>query len=628
MAFTVVVSALVWAFFIERRIGLDDLGLFNPIYMFVNYGVLTYPTYGYFHSMIVHPPLHYLVLGLLMKAGIPAHYAQSIPPFLLILIGVLITVRSKFPEAIKIALLFSLIAGSLIPWRALFGDYGPGVVRPDLHLALAWFVGLIALESGRLCNWNPRRLFLGSFLLTYASALHYPAIIAWTGVFIYVIWVVKAQGWRTSVKPVGSLILGVCLFGIPYLILYLVPNWLDIMIFLKSAEPIGGILASFSKHLQTYNWIYANLMSREVLTRFLFYPLALGIPTVLISVAVFFWVKATRGIAIASLPYTLFLLLFIQRKFGYYYIPEFMLYLSGLAVFAILAMNWVSVRIFQRYRKLTTPAFTVVLILILLVGTPWLQAAEISPQPRLDELAIARAAGRQILGPNALVGARIARSYIYGETYSYMIEPDVLWRNIDGLNLTEFFEKFDAIGEDGFRSDATYNEFNESLSSWYVGRILNIRGFYFSSRHSDLSYLLLSVQRPESLEGYALLKTWQVLHFREQTDGDYVFAAVVCDAGSLNTIRTPVSFWNSYLLPVQSNVRPQKELVTFISKTEDYLSLRPSISSRCVIRDEIRLQAKLLDSDQLLATLTNDRPIQFHDSLEAAINARMDSQPT
>ncbi len=71
MTATVVFCAAVWAFFVPAHIDIDDIGLFNPVYMYVHYGKFTYPTYGAFQEMVVHPPTHYLVLAWLTKLGVP-----------------------------------------------------------------------------------------------------------------------------------------------------------------------------------------------------------------------------------------------------------------------------------------------------------------------------------------------------------------------------------------------------------------------------------------------------------------------------------------------------------------------------------------------------------------------------
>ena len=616
-AATVAASALVWAFFTVHTIGIDDVGLFNPIYVYVNYGFVAYPTYLQFHSMSIHPPTHYFVVGLIMKAGIPLNYATQVPPFLLVLIAILVICRGTFSDTTKAALLISLfssywfVAGS---WIMLSNSLG---VRPDLHATLACFVGLVTLESGRLRNWNAVRLFIGSFLLTYASGLSYPMVTAFAGIFVYLFWVVRALGWRNGIKPAGSLVSGASLFGIPYLIFFVVPCWGDIIRLVMGAGALGGIAASVSSHLRLYQFTYGMLPDGDLI-RLVFYPLALGIPTVFLSILILFSNRATRGIALASLPHLLFVLLLVERKWSYYLIPEFILYVCGLGVLVLTASRFLVAKIFARYRRVHKSVSGLILV-ALIVGSMALLPPKISTGPIWDELSIARAAGRQMLGPDALVGARFSRFYIFGETYSYvMIEPDLLWRSIDGLNVTAYFENFDAIAEDSHMSDVTLNEQKETLSSWYAKGVLHLRGFY-KGRQEYPGYLLLAAHRPERVSGYALLQN-QVAHFVERPDGDYLFVTAVCDANSLNT--DAAMFHSSFLLPIQDSSKPRQELTEFMLRTGDYRSMQLLISSRCLIRDQIRFHLELLDPQQLLAVLADDPVIQFYDNLDAAVKAR------
>ena len=42
---------VVAAYFSERDGDVDEIGLYNPTYMAVHYGKMTYPAHGYFTSM-------------------------------------------------------------------------------------------------------------------------------------------------------------------------------------------------------------------------------------------------------------------------------------------------------------------------------------------------------------------------------------------------------------------------------------------------------------------------------------------------------------------------------------------------------------------------------------------------
>jgi len=626
--------AVLWSFFMERRITFDDFGLFNPVYTVWKYGAVSYPVYQEFIHMVEEPPTNYFLIGELMRVGLTAPYAEAAGPFLLILLSVAVVYRSKFSNEIKVSLLFGLIAGSFLPWISVFGGFGPGlaVTRPDLIVAFSWFGGLVALESGRLDSWNPTRLCLGSALLTLSSALHYITIVAWLGAFVYLVWVLKVKG-RAGVAASISIMVGALVVAIPFLLLWFIPEFPIILTFVRSGtnQPLGAILPNVTMHIHMYSEIYAWF--RSPVAALIFFPLAIGVPVVLLSTPVLMCCRETRGMALASLPNSLFLLLAIQRKFEPgYYIPELMIYASAFAMFVIMGGNYTwrfaTSRLGEeRGMKIVTPMITAVL-LVSMVSVP-LSAHyfEINPLIRPDELSIARAAGKLMLGPQALVGAQIGRSYIYGEAYWYNVDPDVLWNPIGNLNLTEYFSHFDAIGVDSFSSEFTANGLNESIPSWYVDGILNLRGFYFSTLHSPtLDYLLLSVKQSENVSGYGTLGNWTVVRFEENRSGNFAYVAAVCEQGnSLPGLET--LFNNVYLLPQQGNTPPQ-ELVTFISTVHAYDSYSAALASECDVHQEMLLASQRMPYEELVNVLDNDRPILFFENLQSAVISRQENVST
>src|SRR5579863_1749786 len=108
MALFVAVLIIVSGYFADHVGGSDELGLYNPTYMDVNYGKATYPIYNFFHSMPVHPPIHYKGIALFMRAGLTLFYAQATPTVLMFMLCVWLVVRSAFSSPIQIALLFGL----------------------------------------------------------------------------------------------------------------------------------------------------------------------------------------------------------------------------------------------------------------------------------------------------------------------------------------------------------------------------------------------------------------------------------------------------------------------------------------------------------------------------------------
>jgi len=624
MTATVVFCAAVWAFFVPAHIDIDDIGLFNPVYMYVHYGKFTYPTYGAFQEMVVHPPTHYLVLAWLTKLGVPLSYIAAVPPFLLIVLATSLKSLSKFPSTVKLGLLFGLLGGSLFPcYLHITPKAFSFGFRPDLHLAFAWFAGLIALETGRLDDWNLKRLFLGSALLTYASALHYPAFVSWTGVFVYVVWVLRLRGWRLALKPILAIIAGGCLIGFPYLALFVIPHWHSIITFVRSAEPLGGIAASVKAHLHMYDFVYYSL-AQQPFSRVLFWPLSVGIPAAFLSTLTLVLVPSTRGIALASSPHLLVLLLLVQRKLAFgYFVPELMAYVCGLAVFVVCGLALIVRKIKSDAEPIFVFASSIVLVLLLLSGTRWLGVAQFTLRPRVLEFDVARAAGKQILGPNALVGARLARFYSNGGDLSYLLEPDLLWRKIGSLDVAGYFQQFDAIAEDSFSSNLTSNEVRQSLASWYANGPLNLRGFYFSSLYPELSYLLLNVSGPARFQAYGLLPSGQVAHFQRDPNGAFTFVAATCGVGGLNKFALNPIFRNAYLLPASTpSGVPEKQLETFVVGTIPYEQLRPKIATQCSFRDEIHMSENQIDQYRFIDALKSDRVIHFYQHLEDALDAR------
>jgi hypothetical protein len=617
---TILLCAFAWSFFSELNNSIDTIGLYSSVYTYLHYGKMTSPAYHFFHAMIIHPPTRYLAVALLMKAGIPFQYAMCVPAFLLMSVAILVIATSRFSSSAKIFLLCGMLMGTL--------QVGPMELRPDLDVGLAWFAGLVTLEAGRLQNWDSKRLFLGAFLLTAASGIHYTASVAWLGavVYIYAGWCLADSKWKT----VLSIIAGGCLFGIPYLALFVIPHWVEINSWIHATQATAGILASVRNHYHAYKLLYADCTN--IPCRIVFWPLGAGLPVVIIAFPVLFCIRQVRGLALASLPQVLFFLLFAQRKptMPGYFLPELILYSCAISFLCI----WTIRRLEEHFRKparLALPIASVVLLSAVLSAAPWLKYTYLRVRP--DELGIARAAGRRILGPNALVGVRFAGYYTNGGTYLYLIEPELLWHNLGNLNLKSYFDNFDALAEDAFMSDATVNEQNKSLTSWYADGVLQLRGFYFSGSQEDLfhlfgfqnnlrSYLLLSARKPSTLQGFVLLPDGrQVAEYREEADGKDVFVAAVCD--SRPNLNLPgLEYPDFFLLPSEDHNPLQKGLLTFVTESQAFLRLQPLLAGTCTFHEKRVMKKNLISTQTFLAALKGDQDIHFYDILGDATDAR------
>jgi len=622
VAIAVFGMVVIWSFFLERRIYFDDFGLFNPIYTFVVNDVISYPAHNNFENMLVHPPTNYILKGFFIKQGIPIPYALSLPAFILLLTIIVLVLKSKFSIDVKMGLLFGGLAGSMIAWVLLFagggvgGAGGLGASRPDLEFAFALFAGLIALESGRINNWDLKRLAIGAFLLTYASGIHYPAMFSFMGIIVYLGFALKVN--RSHGKRVAIIILlGVLVFAIPFFLLWVIPDFEDITAWLAtpSFKPADIPMGALEAHIATYEAIF-NTFSQSIVASILFFPLKIGIPVVLISTLILFVRKETRLMAIAALPTQLFVLLILEwnQDHSLYYFPELILYSSAIVILAIVAIRFLVAkanRFWPKWNTLVNPLIAIGLVVLLIFGTG-IQHAELTTQPRPDELTIARAAGKSIVGQDALVGLQGGKTYIYGESHWVNLVPYVVQTNNFPSNATGFFSKFDAIGIDSLFSYVADNPHNKSLISYYIDQTLELKGFYFSSRHNPtLSYMLFNTDQSTPIEGYALLKDWSVIHFEEKESGNYVFVTAVCDGGDYlpgaNLI--PSLFDNAYLLPGR-----QTNLKVFISTASEYDSNRSIMDSKCSILDEIRMVGQKENYHDLVNVLQNDKPIQFYNS--------------
>jgi len=606
----VLITAVFWAFFADRPEYFDDIALFSAAYTYLHQGVVSYPVQGQFQSMTIQPPLHYWILGSLMRIGFPAYYAEAIPPFFFLLLAVFVTVKSRFSLPVKLGVFFGLSVPFLI---ASFEPH----VRPDIHRGLALFAGLLLLEDGRNRGWSVPHLFFGSVVVTYASTLHYPGFLAWTGVLVYAAWVVVRVGWKNAAKPFFALIVGGCAVGLPYLLFYVLPQWHEIINSVRSVAPLGGIGASLRVHRELYQNIY-HFSALGLPGRVLFYPIHVGIPLIVLSTVFLLGMRETRGMALAGLPYPLFLLTVITHKLHWpmYLLPEFMMYVTGL----VALVGWAVCRHVGSsfWRRLAgATGFAVLLALILTCSVA--KSIRVSTRPQVHEKDIARAAGRAILGPNALVGAAHGIMwYPSGATHYYDVGSDLL-QPLGVRDVKSYFHSFDAVALNQIFSDVTYNSERKSLASWYADGTLKLKGFYLSD-NDTLPYLLLTPDRQGTVTGFAKLRNNRIARFEQRIKGDYVYAAAVCDRPA--PFSTTLEFLRPRVFALPLTTSTPQEINVLLMREKEYSKVRSSIANRCSILDEVTLDLVPVDQYQLLATLKNDDVIRFYENFEEVTEMR------
>src|SRR5689334_20475569 len=288
--------ALLYQCFSERLVYFDEVGLYNPVYMYLHYGKMTYPAHEHPEAMFVHPPVHYLLVATLMRVGLSIFHAAGLISVLLFILLAAFTVFSKFPFTVKAGLLFGMFMGGFIWNEAL-------VLRPDLTLALSWAAGLVALEGARLDGWNVRRLVAGGFLLALATGVHYTGVAAGLGLLVYAVWICRTLPWRDARNRMLWMMVGVSVFALPDLVLFIIPHYKEIVSLSLSVERSAPPGSAFVRHLESYKvwkqslpFFAATHPVTSFLTGFLF---RWSIPAAFVGPPLLALIPATRGLALA-----------------------------------------------------------------------------------------------------------------------------------------------------------------------------------------------------------------------------------------------------------------------------------------------------------------------------------------
>jgi len=558
---------LVAAYATDRGGWVDELGFQNPPYMLAHFGKLTFPSqaanWSFDLPVVTHPPIHTFLIGSLCRLGLSIYYAEASPTVLLLLLTILCIVRGAFPDTVKLGLLFSvaylMAVANVLPWTELFGT------RPEGEVHAAWLCGLVLLESGRLANWNWRSLAAGAFLLTWASGTHYYAAFAFAGVTVYAVWAVRSLGWKEAKPRLAALFLGGCLFGIPYVVLYLLPYRTDIQRAVGYTEGQAGVEAAIRRHAEMYRtWATTPHQMALALIQV---PMAWLVPLLAYTTAILGAVSSTRGLALAALPLQLFLYLFAWHKMHQYLVHEVALFAGAVMIGALVLLDGVSRRLPAAVRRGVLPAAAAFMGAYLAIGSPMLKAARLSMKPRIHEVEVARAAAREILGPNARVGGDWGEWYASGAAHFYNTQADIRFASL-GFDPRTYFTNLDAAVE---CPDFCVSVGGHSASGWYADGTLKLRGFYFGENNNDqLQFVLLSVTQPARLVGYAS-RDGQLYRFQQEPVGDYDVISAVCPVSSDVGLsyyawyaNWPGLFWNVLRIP-EDSPDSKRVLVTLLA---------------------------------------------------------------
>lgn len=602
LAALTVIVIVQFAFFEPRVGGIDEISLFNPVYMFLERGTLAYPAHGWPDAMFVHPPVHTGLIARLMSLGLSRLTAEPIPGFAMLTISVAAMVGAPFPWQTRAALLSGLLA-AVLSLHALWWVN----MRPDADVLGAWLGGIVLLESGRQRNWSPLWLFAGGFCLAVSAGSHYYAWPAILGVVVYIGWPLlhpAAAGWKAAASVAG----GAAAFGLPYLVLFVVPDWEGIRFTVSQHGVTGSLARAVSAHRAA---IGAYLPKVGGLLDWLWRPLHAGLPGSAVAAAILLWFGGVPGLILAALPFLLFIWLGTTYQNPPYCLPEMalfaaavlLLWLRGVSTFT---MRWQS----GRWRSATMAAAVFFPAAAMLTASgDWMRLGHWRV-PAYHEIDIARAAGKAMLGPDARVGYRLSFWYLGGEAHWYTIDPDLHWPRRIPVDLKHYLQIFDAIAVNPFASDRASNDERLSASALYARGDLQLRGFFWAEDDIDFGYLLLAAERPPDLVGFAR-RNGRLYRFRGQERGTHVLVSADCPAGPAEAAYREGAGWSHYfLLPERPGERPRRVLSVV------YPTVAPTLPPGC--REVTRAVGVVSEADAqaLLGQLRRmDAPIRFHQDL-------------
>jgi hypothetical protein len=611
-ALAVVAAAVVSLWFVERRLSFDELGLSNAIYTFLRTGSMTYPVYptdGARDAMFVHPPTHYFLVAELMHlTGLSMEASGLVIVLFWLTLGAILLVTGRFGTPWKLGGLAGLYAG-LVLWAPQLD------VRPDIDVAGAWLVGLLALEAGRLRNWDPRLLAVGACALTLGSALQYPSLACCLGVLVYAAWSLRDLGWRRVGWRLFGLALGGAAVGLPYLAVFVVPHFHTIVSFARQTNGAFDPVAAFEQHVAVYRELASSvdykLSDGGPLTHFLALPLlTVGLPTVFLTTPFLLGWSDTRGIGLAALPHLLFLLLVDHPPAGegqLYDVPEmtllFMCAGSAVILIALAAARALKVR---GGAPRAISAATGLLLLGAVIGTGRPSVDAIGTRtwhPLHDEMGLARAAGVSIVGPHALLASDdVSLWYTTGASSFYPEFPNPLLSSSPLLDMTRYAQAFTAWPVAQIGTFASY---------WYEQGLLHVQGFYYGAKWGSwlgTDYLIVSAFNDRPLVGYVALDDG-VERFDPSSTGEYVFAVAACPSESMagwhGGDNPPPWGLITYVPPKAGEqawgaVPGGTVLVSMLSPQPAFDQIRQALPSGCAIRDSARVQGTKVTVAQLM----------------------------
>jgi len=568
------VSILLMGYFTERHWGSEEPTLWNIVFTYLQDHRLALPAYGFWYQacldwLFIHPPTHYVEIAWLMQAGVPLYYAQATPLIFFSILCLVLIVTSRFPVNLQLGLTAGVVFA--MGWLAVTGNTDFSFhLRPDAHMAFALLAGLIALQASRVQNWENKRLFLGAFLMMYASTVHYPALFAWTGIVVFVFFAFRELPWRQFLGKVLLMAFAGGLTGIPYLFFFLLPN----VPFLQQYShylSIAQVRQTIVDNAPFYRGIFGSLESSSFFRLVYAWPLKevarFSVPPFIVGVFLLLWNKQTRAIALGALPFTVFLFAISSRKFSPYYDLDCMLLLIGVWVW--IAAAWMKVGSFLtgRWRVLSAPLFGLLVTGLLVGCTP--EMANIRLKPQQHDYTLLRKLSKELMGPNATVAAFHPLWYSSGAAKWFDLTNDLLMHPAT-IDPHVYWSRFDAVAMPHGTSWQPQSGVNEA--SLYINGVLRFRAFMDSRVATDHRLIWMSPRAGDPVDGF-VWRDGKLQRFHQAAEGPYaIVSAITTDEPGMLKALSPIQYWDQDV-PKVPGEQHQRELLFMLVSAQQFDSL-------------------------------------------------------
>jgi hypothetical protein len=414
-------------------------------------------------------------------------------------------------------------------------------VRPDANMAFALLAGFLALQASRAEKWETKRLFLGSFLVTYGCTVHYPALFAWIGVAAFAFFAFRDLPPKSFGQWLLIVAAGGCLAGVPYLVFHLLPNLADLRRY-SDYVSMSKLVENIKLNFTAYHDLYAKIASYPFPGLIYAWPikelLAYSIPPFAVAAALMVPRSDVRPLALSLLPFTCFLFFVSGRKWLPYYDVDCILLL--VAVWIWIAAGWMKLASFAppRLRSLAPAVFGLVVLAVFFTTTPALATVEL--RAHQHEYLFLRALGKEIAGPDATVSSIHPAWFFSGGRRWFDLTNDLL-QNPFTQDPRTYWSRFDAVVVPHTTSMATNTKVNEP--TLYIDGILRLRGFLVSRLSPGFRWIYMSPRADKPVEGF-LWRNGALYKFAQSDRGEYVIVSLVTDdVDALLKSVAPIQFW-------------------------------------------------------------------------------------